>query len=179
MSIFKEVKTDIDYLFPKSIRDYLSDDHKAWIFHDIFKTIDISSITKQYSSGGREANNPLSMIETIFYSSYQRIRSSRKIEEAMKEQKHDFVEQLFLSKQYRKNLRTLYAGTNINNLTNNDIKKMKFTIPKSKEERLKIGSILSTMDKEIELLNKKIKTYNQQKKGLMQKLLTGKIRVKV
>ena len=62
MLIFKNVKTDIDYLFPKSIRNYLPDDHKAWIFHDIFRTIDISSITKQYSSGGREANNPLSML---------------------------------------------------------------------------------------------------------------------
>ena len=86
MSIFKDVKTDIDYLFPKSIRNYLSDDHKAWIFHDIFRTIDVSNITRQYSTGGREANNPLSMLETIFYSSYQGIRGSRKIEEAMKEQ---------------------------------------------------------------------------------------------
>ncbi len=63
MSIFKEVKTDIDYLFPKSIKNYLPDDHKAWIFHDIFKTIDISSITKQYSSGGREENNPSAMMK--------------------------------------------------------------------------------------------------------------------
>jgi len=86
MSIFKDVKTDIDYLFPKSIRNYLPDDHKAWIFHDIFRTIDVSNITRQYSTGGREANNPLATIETIFYSSYQGIRSSRKIEEAMKEQ---------------------------------------------------------------------------------------------
>ena len=86
MSIFKDVKTDIDYLFPKSIRNYLPDDHKAWIFHDIFRAIDVSNITRQYSTGGREANNPLSMLETIFYSSYQGIRGSRKIEEAMKEQ---------------------------------------------------------------------------------------------
>lgn len=86
MKIFKEVKTDIDYLFPKSIRDYLPKDHKAWVFHDIFCAIDISNITRQYRTGGREANNPLSMIETIFYSSYQGIRSSRKIEEAMREQ---------------------------------------------------------------------------------------------
>lgn len=86
MSIFKEVKTDIDYLFPKSIRNYLPDDHKAWVFHDIFRTIDVSNITRQYSTGGRKANNPTSMIETIFYSSYQGIRGSRKIEEAMKEQ---------------------------------------------------------------------------------------------
>ena len=47
MKIFKEIKTDIDYLFPKSIRDYLPNDHEAWIFHDIFKTIDISNITGQ------------------------------------------------------------------------------------------------------------------------------------
>jgi transposase len=86
MAIFKKVMTDIDYLFPKSIHDYLPDDHEAWVFHDIFKKIDISNITSQYSPGGKEANSPLSLLETIFYSSYQGIRSSRKIEKAIREQ---------------------------------------------------------------------------------------------
>ena len=29
MRIFKEINTDIDYIFPKGIRDYLNDDYEA------------------------------------------------------------------------------------------------------------------------------------------------------
>jgi len=54
-----------------------------------------------------------------------------------------------------------------------------FTIPKSLTEQNKIASFLSAVDKEIELLIKKVDILKTQKKGLMQKLLTGKIRVKV
>lgn len=43
----------------------------------------------------------------------------------------------------------------------------------------KIADILTKADTEIELLNKKLDVLKEQKKGLMQKLLTGEIRVKV
>lgn len=43
----------------------------------------------------------------------------------------------------------------------------------------KIINILSKADSEINLLNKKLDVLKEQKKGLMQKLLTGEIRVKV
>ncbi len=56
---------------------------------------------------------------------------------------------------------------------------VKVTIPKSKQEQQKIASVLQTADMEIRLLKKKLKKLQQQKKGLMQVLLTGKIRVKI
>lgn len=43
----------------------------------------------------------------------------------------------------------------------------------------KIADVLSTADEEIDLLNKKLEALKEQKKGLMQQLLTGQIRVKV
>ena len=46
-------------------------------------------------------------------------------------------------------------------------------------EQQKIASILSTADKEIELLQQKHDFLVQEKKALMQQLLTGKRRVKV
>lgn len=46
------------------------------------------------------------------------------------------------------------------------------------EEQRKIASVLSSAEKEIELLKKQLEALKQQKKGLMQQLLTGKIRVK-
>jgi type I restriction enzyme S subunit len=46
-----------------------------------------------------------------------------------------------------------------------------------KEEQVKISDILSTWDKAIELKQQLIDLKKEQKKGLMQKLLTGKVRV--
>lgn len=46
-------------------------------------------------------------------------------------------------------------------------------------EQQKIAAVLNGIDKEIELLKKQLECLKTQKKGLMQKLLTGKIRVKV
>lgn len=44
-------------------------------------------------------------------------------------------------------------------------------------EQEAIADILSSADEEIELLNKQLELYTEQKKGLMQNLLTGKVRV--
>lgn len=47
------------------------------------------------------------------------------------------------------------------------------------EEQKEIVRLLNTADKEIELQKKKIEAIKQQKKGLMQQLLTGKKRLKI
>jgi len=47
------------------------------------------------------------------------------------------------------------------------------------KEQYKIGTLLNSLDREIELLNQRLELLKQQKRGLMQKLLTGKIRVKI
>ena len=52
-------------------------------------------------------------------------------------------------------------------------------IPRDKKEQNSLLSILSTADEEIDLLNKKLEALKEQKKGLMQQLLTGQTRVKV
>lgn len=57
--------------------------------------------------------------------------------------------------------------------------KMKLYLPSSLAEQKAIADILSKADEEIELLNKKLEAFKLEKKALMQKLLTGKIRVKV
>jgi restriction endonuclease S subunit len=46
------------------------------------------------------------------------------------------------------------------------------------EEQKKIATFLSSLDRELELHKQKLQTLQLQKKGLMQQLLTGKIRVK-
>ena len=47
------------------------------------------------------------------------------------------------------------------------------------EEQHAIASILATADREIEVFQNKLKCLRQEKKALMQQLLTGKRRVKV
>ena len=56
--------------------------------------------------------------------------------------------------------------------------KIKVSLP-SIEEQESIATIFSYSDKEIKLLRKQLEFLKQQKKGLMQLLLTGKVRVKV
>ncbi len=55
---------------------------------------------------------------------------------------------------------------------------LKFQLPSLPEQR-KIATFLNTADREINLLRKQLEALKQQKKGLMQKLLTGEVRVKL
>ncbi len=55
---------------------------------------------------------------------------------------------------------------------------VKFSIPNNKEQQ-KIATVLTNADKEIELLEQKLADLQQEKKALMQVLLTGKKRVVV
>jgi type I restriction enzyme S subunit len=71
-----------------------------------------------------------------------------------------------------------FRGGGVTNLNVKVVEKFFLAVPPIKEQE-KIAAILSTVEERIELYNsKKVKLENL-KKGLMQQLLTGKIRVKV
>ena len=61
-------------------------------------------------------------------------------------------------------------------MSKTDFLKLEFLIPEI-EEQTAIAQVLQTADKEIELLKTKLDQQKLQKKGLMQVLLTGKVRV--
>lgn len=61
----------------------------------------------------------------------------------------------------------------------NDFKRRKIMLPPTAEEQKRIVKILETANGEVHLYEKKLGILQQQKKGLMQKLLTGEIRVKI
>jgi type I restriction enzyme S subunit len=48
----------------------------------------------------------------------------------------------------------------------------------SVREQQRIAAVLNCCDREIELLQKQLEALKEQKRGLMQKLLTGEIRIK-
>ena len=60
-----------------------------------------------------------------------------------------------------------------------ELKEKDFKYPIDITEQIKIASVLTNSDKEIELLKQQLADLKQEKKALMQQLLTGKRRVKV
>src|SRR5699024_8406252 len=64
------------------------------------------------------------------------------------------------------------------NLKFNNFAQIKVVIPRSIKEQKKIAKVFMTIDKEVKLLYDKLEIVKKQKKGLMQQLLTGKVRVK-
>ena len=56
------------------------------------------------------------------------------------------------------------------------LKRIEIALP-PKKEQISIAKILSDMDNEIDLLNKKLEKYRNLKTAMMQQLLTGKIRL--
>lgn len=67
-------------------------------------------------------------------------------------------------------------GTSIKGVTVEDIQKIIMPTP-TIDEQNQIVDILANMDSEIEALEQKLEKYSQVKQGMMQQLLTGKIRL--
>ena len=65
------------------------------------------------------------------------------------------------------------------NLKYENFKKIRISYPIDKEEQTAIANVLSTADREIDLLRQNIEAEKQKKKALMQLLLTGIVRVTV
>jgi type I restriction enzyme S subunit len=68
-------------------------------------------------------------------------------------------------------------GGIIKTITKEALSKFDIPLPKTLEEQLEIGLILSDMDAEIEQLEQKLDKYRLLKQGLMQELLTGRVRL--
>lgn len=83
-----------------------------------------------------------------------------------------------LDRQLKKIITSGARGDGLLNVNKKDFFNLK-TIYPPKEEQTAIAQILQTADKEIELLQSKLEKLREQKKGLMQVLLTGKKRLKI
>lgn len=71
----------------------------------------------------------------------------------------------------------LCNGSTFLEISTTQVRKFKITIPKSTTEQTAIAQLLSDMDAEIELLECRLKKTQALKQGMMQTLLTGKIRL--
>lgn len=89
----------------------------------------------------------------------------------------EFFYYLLLSEIFSIFLSQLSAGSTINHLYQKDFMTFKFYTPKTMEEQKKIAKILTDMDSEIHQLENKLAKYKLLKRGMLQSLLTGKIRL--
>ncbi|MGD9489873.1 MAG: restriction endonuclease subunit S [Calditrichaceae bacterium] len=89
----------------------------------------------------------------------------------------EFFYYLLMSEVFLTFLSQLSAGSTIHHLYQKDFVTFKFMIPNSIDEQRNISRILADMDNEITELEKKLAKYKLLKQGMMQVLLTGKIRL--
>lgn len=87
----------------------------------------------------------------------------------------DFIYYILIFRQ--KEIFRLQTGGAQPHIHPKDITPLKIIIPCTYDEQVAIANILTTMDNEIESLEEERDKYVQLKKGMMQKLLTGQIRL--
>ncbi|CAH8207087.1 restriction endonuclease subunit S [Vibrio aestuarianus] len=90
----------------------------------------------------------------------------------------DYIYQYIFSSHVTGQIDSLVVGSNYPAINSSDVAGLKVYCP-TYEEQQKIASALTTADKEIEVLEAKLADFKQEKKALMQQLLTGKRRVKI
>ncbi len=89
-----------------------------------------------------------------------------------------YLNYLFSMQKTRYYFFTLATGATRFGLSIGGINKAHFTLPPLEEQR-RIAAVLTNSDREVELLEQQLADLKQEKKALMQQLLTGKRRVKV
>jgi len=87
----------------------------------------------------------------------------------------DFIYHLLIFKE--KDWKILEQGSTFTSANSNQIYGFEISIPKTKIEQTNIAQILSDMDIEINEMERKLEKYKMMKQGMMQSLLTGKIRL--
>ena len=88
-----------------------------------------------------------------------------------------FVYHILSSFVFKDFLDKLSAGSTIIHLYQKDVGKFEFLLPPTIEEQKAIAAVLSEMDADIAASEEKLAKYRQVKQGMMQQLLTGKIRL--
>ena len=88
-----------------------------------------------------------------------------------------YVPFLFQSDEYRNQLSVILSGSAINNLAPSQILGFSFKLPVDYSEQQAIAAVLSDMDAEIQTLESRLAKARAVKEGMMQNLLTGRVRL--
>lgn len=105
--------------------------------------------------------------------------TNQQINTVITNEKNDYKLIFYAMKYYLQQQLRIEAGLQAVPIVNkNRFSQLKLCVPKSILEQQKIAKILSTLDQNIEKTEQTIKKYKKIKNGLMDDLLTGKIRIK-
>ena len=88
-----------------------------------------------------------------------------------------FVFAVILSDHFTKYAESVSARSGIPKINRTDLAEYRFALPPTEEEQEAIAQVFSDMDAEITVLETKLTKARQLKTGMMQELLTGRIRL--
>ena len=66
--------------FPADVFDLLPEDHKCFLYRDLFRQLDTTEVDAQYSSQGQRAYAPRQIVSILIYAYSHGVFSSRQIE---------------------------------------------------------------------------------------------------
>ena len=115
----------------------------------------------------------IASIDKEYVALAQRIIKYRGIENYLD---NSFLKHYFISSKFQNLLLLNSTGSTVKGIKGSRLKKLKIAIPPLEEQK-QIADILSTADEKLEVLRAKKEKYETLKKGLLQKLLSGEVRV--
>ncbi|WP_422409583.1 MULTISPECIES: restriction endonuclease subunit S [unclassified Endozoicomonas] len=121
------------------------------------------------SSGVKVSEISISDLPCLLVQRVSRIRALDTLDQSL-------LKQYFSGHRFEQYVKSVQTETAVPHISAQQIKEFSFLLPPLSEQR-KIAKILSTWDKAIAITEKLIETNKQQKKALMQQLLTGKKRL--
>ena len=86
--VFKDYKPKENLLFPPNLSELIDQKHLVRIVSSIIDGLDIKTLIKNYKPGGTSCYHPKMLLKVLVYGYLSNIYSSRKMEQALKENIH-------------------------------------------------------------------------------------------
>lgn len=86
--VFKDYNPKENLLFPPNLSELIEEKHPVRLVSNIIDGLDIRSLIKNYKSGGTSSYHPKMLLKVLIYGYLSNIYSSRKMEQALKENIH-------------------------------------------------------------------------------------------
>lgn len=86
--VFKDYKPKENLLFPPNLSELIDEKHPVRIVSSIIDGLDIKTLIKSYKPGGTSCYHPKMLLKVLIYGYLSNIYSSRKMEQALKENIH-------------------------------------------------------------------------------------------
>lgn len=86
--VFKDYNPNQMMLLPPSLEEMIPENHPVRVVNQVIDTIDMDSLMKKYKGGGCSSYHPRLMLKVLIYGYLTNTYSSRKIEEALRQNVH-------------------------------------------------------------------------------------------